>query len=372
MSKYVSLVLVLLLLAACGGAPQAAAPAEDGATEATTTEDAATDAPAAQAITVAFSYIPNVQFAPFYVADQKGYYAEEGITPTFDYNFETDVLQRLAAGDVQFAHGSGLSTMLARQQGLPVSLVMMQYQQFPVVFFSKGDVPLASPEDMIGRSVGLPGRFGASYYALLAVLYASDLAESDMNVQEIGFNQLQLVLEDQIEIAAGYAMNEPVKLAAEGSEVNMLRVADVFPLVGDGVITNEAIIADNPELVRGFVRATVRGLADTLADPEEALAISQAYIPEMENVDFEREVLQTSLAYWQADTLGTSDPAAWEQSYQFLLDLELLNAPIEYEQAFTNEFIPDTVSSNDASEGDTTDAPEAVPAAPDTSDDYSY
>src|SRR4051812_40949000 len=71
-------------------------------------------------VTMAMPYIPNVQFAPFYLADKKGYYAAEGLKVTFDYNFQTDVVERVTQGSVQFGNGSGPDVLLARSQGRPV------------------------------------------------------------------------------------------------------------------------------------------------------------------------------------------------------------------------------------------------------------
>lgn len=332
MLQRVALVLVaLVLLTACGGiaADESAPPAAEEAL---------------RPVTVAFAFIPNIQFAPFYVADSKGYYADAGLAVTFDYNYETDVVQRVASwpdSEVHFAHGSGLSVMLARQQGLPVRTVMTQYQQFPVVFFSKSVHELSEPQDLRDKSIGIPGRFGASYYALQALLYASDMQESALDVQEVGFNQLQLVLEDNIDVASGYAMNEPIKLKEEGWQVNVLRVADYFPLASDGIITSEALLTSDPDLVQSFVQATLRGMRDTLESPDAAFEISLPYIPEIDpnNADFERTVLQESLPYWQSEPLGYTDPNTWRQSHTFLLDLDLLSAPLELNEAYTNDFI---------------------------------
>ncbi|MBC8076130.1 MAG: ABC transporter substrate-binding protein, partial [Chloroflexales bacterium] len=109
-------------------------------------------------VTLAMSYIPTVQFAPYYVAQAKGYYAQEGLDVTFDYNFENDVIARTAQGTADFAMASGMSVLLARGQDLPVATVMTLYQQFPVVFFSKSSQNIKTVADMRGKSVGLPGR----------------------------------------------------------------------------------------------------------------------------------------------------------------------------------------------------------------------
>jgi NitT/TauT family transport system substrate-binding protein len=316
--------LLVLALAACAGAtPQGEQAGDD-----------------LRPVTILFGFIPNVQFAPFYVADSKGYYAEEGLEVAFDYNFETDVVQQAAAwpdSEVEFALGSGLSVLLARQQELPIVMTMLQYQEFPVVLFSKGASALQAPQDLMGQSIGIPGRFGASYYGL----HASDIDEDALDIEEVGFNQLPLILEDRIDVATGYAMNEPVKLRAEGIDVSVLRVAEYFPLVSDGVLTSERLLAEEPEVVRGFVRASLRGLRDTLAAPDDAFARSLDYLDEaeIESLEFERAVLQESLPYWDAEPLGASDPQKWEQSHQFLLDLGVLNAPLDVEASYTNELI---------------------------------
>lgn len=342
--------IIVLLLAACGGT---ATPPATGDTQPTSEATAGALAPNTpetnqdlRQVTLAMSFIPNVQFAPYYVAQSKGYYADAGLDVTFDYNFENDVVQRVAQDNVAFAMAGATSVLLARQQGLPVVLVGTIYQQFPVVFFSKAVNNITTVQDLKGKSLGIPGRFGASYYALLALLYANDMQESDLNVQDIGFTQAQAVLEDKVQVATGYAMNEPVLLREQGQEVNVLRVADIFPLASDGIVTNEANIADDPDLVQAFVTATMRGLRDTLDNPDEAFELSLEYIPEAQlgNIDLQRQVLQESLPYWYSDKtqqegLGYSDPAVWQETYTFMRDVELLTQEAEVNAAFTNEFI---------------------------------
>lgn len=334
-----------LLLAACG-APPAASPTAAPAAPAPTAPPAAAEP---RKVTLAMSYIPNVQFAPYYVAAAKGYYREAGLEVSFDYNFENDVVQRAASwpeSQVAFATASGTSVLLARQQGVPVQSVMTLYQQFPVVFFSKASTGLKGVDDLKGKTIGIPGRFGESLYALLAIQYANKLADGDLNVQEIGFTQAQAVLEDKVDVAIGYAMNEPVILRQQGAEVDVLRVADVYNLAGNGIVVSEALLAQDPDLVRAFVQASLRGLADTLANPDEAFDLSLTFIPEanLGQPELQRQVLAESLPYWQsertkAEGLGFSDLSVWQASEQFMREAGLLAGPVEVEQAFTNSFI---------------------------------
>src|SRR6185436_8152360 len=120
----------------------------------------------AREVTMAMPYIPNVQFAPFYLADKKGYYAAEGLKVTFDYNFQTDVIERVTQNNVQFGNGSGPDVLLARSQGRPIVSVATYSQKFPVVFFSKPQANIKAPADLKGKTVGIPGHYGASYIGL--------------------------------------------------------------------------------------------------------------------------------------------------------------------------------------------------------------
>jgi len=339
MFRLITIAVLATLLVACGGQAPAGAP---------TAAPAAASQPL-RAITLAMPYIPNVQFAQYYMADKQGYYAAEGLKITFDYNFETDVVQRVAQGTVQFGLASGDSVLLARAQGLPVVTVATNSQRFPTVFFSKADANIKTPADLKGKSVGIPGHFGASYIGLLALLYANQMKESDLNIQDIGFAQVAALTEGKVQVASGYGNNEPIQLEQQGVKVNLIKVADFYPLASDGILTSESLIKDQPDLVRGFVRATLKGMQDVIASPEEGFKVTLDVIPELKSSDskiqdLQRKVLQETLPYWQSDLtkqhgLGFSDVKSWEATHKFMRDSGLLKSDVDLSKAFSNEFI---------------------------------
>ena len=293
-------------------------------------------------IRLPMGYIPNIQYAPFYVAVEKGYFKDAGIEIEFDYKFETDGVALVGAGELPFAVVSGEQVLLARAQGLPVTYVAAWYQQYPVSVVAKSEANVLVPQDLKGKKIGLPGLFGASYIGLRALLAAGKLTEADVTLDAIGFNQVELMAAGQQDIVVGYAANEPLQLRAQGIAVTELRVADYAQLAANGLLASEKVIAENPELARAFVDAFLKGLQYTIDRPDEAFEISKAYIPNFSELDadVQKQVLEVSIEQWKAERLGYSDPQAWENMQNVLLDMGLIAEPLDLSKAFTNEFVP--------------------------------
>lgn len=333
MRHLIVLALVLVLLTGCAPVPQAAPAVASPAAGQPLTP-----------VTLAMGYIPSVQFAPFYVAQQKGYFTDAGLDVTFRYGFETDLLKLVGANELQFMIGSGEEVILGRSQGLPVRYVMRWYRKFPVVLFAKADKGIATPADLIGKQVGLPGLFGASYVGWEAILYASKLDATRVTLQSIGFTQASAISQDQVDAALDYIVNGPVQLRLAGQEVVVIPVSDFIDLPSNGIITNDKTIQERPELVRALVSALMRGLVDTLAAPDAAFEASLAAVPEAGGAQapVNRAIFDESLKLWQADKaeLGLSDAQAWTNAAAFMKQMGLIQADVNPADLFTNEFVP--------------------------------
>ena len=293
-------------------------------------------------IRLPMGYIPNIQYAPFYAAIEKGYFKDAGIEIEFDYSFETDGVKLVGVGELPFAVVSGEQVLLARAQDVPVTYVAAWYQQYPISVVSKADVNISKTEDLKGKTIGLPGLFGANYIGLRALLFSAGLSESDVTLEEIGFNQVELVVSGNQTIIVGYAANEPIQLQAQGIDVTELRVSDAVQLAANGILASEKVIAEDPELVKGFVGAFLKGLQFTIENPDDAYAMSAAYVPNFADQDqkVQKEILTTSIDLWRADRLGYSDPQAWENMQNILLEMKLIPTEMDLSKAFTNEFVP--------------------------------
>ncbi|HLF81305.1 MAG TPA: ABC transporter substrate-binding protein [Anaerolineales bacterium] len=310
------------LLAACAGTP---APAEH--------------------IRLPMGYIPNVQFAPFYVGIENGYFREAGIELELDQSFETDGVKLVGAGELPFSLVSGEQVLLARAQGLPVVYVMAWWQDYPVAVAAPADSGIRTPQDLAGRRIGIPGLFGASYVGYRALLHAAGLPENAATLDSIGFNQVEALAVGQEEAVVVYANNEPLQLEARGLPVNVIRVADYVQLASNGLLSSEATLRDRPALVRAMVRATLRGVEQAIADPQAAFEICKKYVEGLAALspadqDTQRAVLAATIEFWRSDRPGYSDPAAWENMHALLLQMGLLADPLDVQQAFTNDYLP--------------------------------
>jgi NitT/TauT family transport system substrate-binding protein len=322
--KLALVLLINVLLAGCarlGVAPNPTAPADH--------------------ISLPMGYIPNIQFAPFYVAVDKGYFQQEGISIDFDYKYETDGVALTGANQIPFTIASGEQVLLARAKGLPVVYVMAWYKDYPVAVAAKTKEGIHKPQDLKGKKIGLPGLFGANYIGLRALLDAGGLQESDVTLDSIGFTQVEALAADHDQAASVYLANEPVELKSEGYDLDVIPVSDYVQLASNGLVTNETTIAKNPDLVRRMIRAILRGIADTAANPNAAYDISKKYVETLAqaNETVQKQTLTISISEWQQNPLGYADPKAWENMRNVLAEMKLVPADLDVSKAFTNDLV---------------------------------
>jgi NitT/TauT family transport system substrate-binding protein len=302
-----------------------------------------TPPPALRTLRLPMGYIPNVQYAPFYMAVERGYFRDEGLTIDFDYSFETDGMQLVGAGELPFTLASGEQVLLARAQGLPVVYVMNWWNDFPVAVVAPASSGIVEPADLAGKTVGIPMLSGASYIGYRALLDAAGLAPDVARLDVIGFTQVEAMLAGTVDAVVVYANNEPFQLEAQGMPVNVIPVADYVQLASNGLVTNEATLQSDPELVRAVLRAVMHGLQDVLADPDAAFQVCMKYVEGLAEADqgVQREVLDASIRLWSPEPLGVSEPQAWQNMADVLLEMGLIQSPLDVSQAYSNDYLPE-------------------------------
>jgi len=352
------------MTAACGPAASPPASTATGATQTTSVRPAPTVASqltptsaqsvptspsigAMQEVRVGMAYIPNVQFAPFYVADAKGYFAAEGIKPVYDYGFEQDVLALTAEDKLTFTNAGASAVIAARARGVPIQYFIEEYLSMPIAIFAPKESGITTIADLKGRSVGQPGTFGETYAGLKIMLDKVGLAPSDVHLVNIGFTQVTALLRHKVDAAIGYSVNEPLQLRAQGKEVVQFDLKDFAPEVaGNGIIASEKTLRENPELARAFARAFLKGLDDTISNPQEAFEISLKFVPDAAKDVATREaqfqVLKLVVDDYLTTTepLGRSDVKLWERTQSIMKATGLIERETDMHEAVTNAYLP--------------------------------
>jgi NitT/TauT family transport system substrate-binding protein len=340
------------------------------------------------------TFIPNVQFSPFYMGIDEGYYADAGFNLTIEHLQEPEVVDLIAAGQANFGIVSGEQVILARAQSRDVVYVYEWFQQYPIGIVVPAGQDIASIADLSGRKVGLPGRFGATYTGLTTLLEIAGMSEQDIQLEEIGFNAPEVFCMGAVEASVIYVNNEPLQIRSRAQagdcgdveDVDVLKVASQVDLVSNGLIVSADMIENDPDTVAAMVGAMDQALQATVNNPARAYLVSMNYVenlpddaafvgamevladeqdaflatdPSREDIaasrwalydalaqDFDSdmltqfEVLLTTTDLWDAEQLGYSDLASWETMRDTLVAMEILeDADMNLEAAFTNEFL---------------------------------
>jgi NitT/TauT family transport system substrate-binding protein len=296
-------------------------------------------------LTVGLTYYPDIQFAPFYVADALGYYKDAGISVSFHHGIENDEFALLAAGKEDTIFAGGDEVLEARSaSGLPLVDVATIFQKYPVALIVPADSTIHSLSDLKGHTIGVPGRYGATYTGLLALLQSAHLSTTDVQIETIGFTQVAALLTHKVDAVMGYSNNEPIQLQAQGFAIRTFNVWDAQPLVSNGIVALQSELTKNPTEVRALISATLRGVQYVIAHPSDAVRISAAYVPGLSAANKQASalaVLQATIPIMEGTSKpGFNDPATWQSMDTFLAQVNLIKQPVTVTQAYSNSYLP--------------------------------
>jgi NitT/TauT family transport system substrate-binding protein len=285
-------------------------------------------------LTVGLGYIPNVQFAPFYLADQAGYYSDAGLEVTFENKIDPDLITLVGQGSIDIGLADGTSVIPAVSQGIPVRYLATVYRAFPSIVFAKTASGIAKAADLKGRKLGIPGRYGSSWVMLQALLKSAGLTPDDLQIVEYpDFGQAAAVQQGAVEAATGFVNNEPIQLKENGVDVRVLTVDQFVPLPGPGLIAGTKTLETKRDAIAAFITATLQAMRDVAANPDEGLQASVDAVPELgSNPKTQAAVLNATIAAWKGSgdvsSFGRIDQDAWQKSIDFMASIGLVPNPV--------------------------------------------
>ena len=287
----------------------------------------------------------NGRHAYYYVALDKGYYKAAGLdVKIVRGQGSTDAIKQVAAGSAQIGFADSTAVIFAKaNDNIPVKLVSIIYAKPPQAIYVLKDSGIAKPKDLEGRSLAdtafsaVPKMFGA--YAKAAGIDASKVtwvvAGSDALPGMLSLGRVDGI--------GQYTVGEPLlKKAAAPKDIVQLAYSDVgLDYYGSGIVTMDSTLQSNPDMIRSFVAATLRGLKDAAANPKEAGEIMHKYRREVdEDVATAETVKVGQLATVAGAPLGSIDSARLQRTIDIVADAYSLKNSIKAADIYATGFVP--------------------------------
>lgn len=319
MKKVLAMVLCLLLLAGCGSDP--------GATDSTK-------------LTAGLTYVPDIQFAPFYVAQEKGFFADENLDVQIRHHGQSETLfGAIQSGTEDVIFAGGAEMIQARSEGVDIVNFATIYQHYPVVVIVPEDSEIQSVQDLRGKRVGLPGEYGENWFGLLKMLQEADMTRDDIEITSIGYTAQAALPEGHVDAIIGFSNNDYVRFLNSGFPVRAIPLmTGEVPLVSVGLGTLQETLESERASIEALRRAIVRAIEDIKADPEGAVELSASFVPNLNTAEAKQAALVTLNAtielYGEGDSIASQVPQNWQSTAVLLNDIGMLSAEVDVNEVF--------------------------------------
>ena len=296
-------------------------------------------------VTLALDWYPNANHAGLFIAQEKGYFADENLEVKMYTPVDpSTVLQTVGAGSDDFGISYQPDVLLARAQGVPVVSVAAIVQHPLNVVMALKESGISRPRDLVGKKVGYPGI--PLDEPLLDTMLKADGARGlvDVELVNVGFDLVPALIGKTVDACIGcYISHETIMAQNEGHPVKVMRmedwgVPDFYELV---LVTSERKLAEDPNLVQRLVRAMVRGYKDAMADPQAAVDTLLRGTKEEVDETIERPGVEVLAPLWKdtATSFGWQTREKWATFADWMYKAGQLSQPVAPDAAFTNQFV---------------------------------
>jgi NitT/TauT family transport system substrate-binding protein len=301
------------------------------------------------ALTVGLTYTPNIQFAPFYVADDLGYFKDEGVDVKLRHHGQNeDLFGALKSDKEQLVYASGDEITQAAAGGTDVKSVATLYNTYPAVLITKDGSGIKTAKDLKGKTVGVPGKYGQTYLALLALMDDAGLKSSDVKIQAIGYTQQAALSSGRVDAVMGFSNNEAVQFKAAGIDVRTIEAVDSKKpqLVGPSVGAKSTTISKDGKDIKKVLKAVDRSITYIEAHPKKAVDITAKYVPTLTGTKAKNnamDTLEATLPLMKADgdaPLLTNNTERWATMAEFMHSAGIIKKSVDPTSLYTNDLVP--------------------------------
>lgn len=296
-------------------------------------------------IDVVLDWYPNALHAFMYLAIEKGYYAEEGLKVNIRFpSNANDAISLVAAGRADVGLYYQQDVIQARaNQNVPVKSIGAVVQGPLNIVLSLEEKNISSPSDLAGKTVGYAGT-DLSKAVIRCLMENVGLTDEDVTMIDVGFDLMSSMTTGNVDATIGCLVNhEPPQMVEEGFSVRWFDLDDYgVPSYYECVfLANDETISQDSDMLAAFLRASEKGFADMLADPEEALEILLAN-QSAENFPLSKEVESQSMTVLlplmensDATFLSQTDEC-WQENIDWLLSQGLIDREITVNELRVN------------------------------------
>lgn len=314
-------------------------------TQQTVNEDNADNAEELKEISVVLDWYPNALHSFLYVANEKGYFEDEGLKVNIQFpSNANDAISLVAAGQAEIGLYYQQDVIQARaDQNIPVKSIAAVVQQPLNIVLSLKDKNITSPSDLVGKTVGYAGT-ELSEALIRSVMENVGADYSDVNMIDVGFDLMSSMTTNNVDATIGCLVNHEVpQMEEEGFEVNYFELDDYgVPTYYEGVfLANDDMIENDSETLAAFLRGCEKGFNDMKTNPEEALDIllnnqDEANFPLSKTVETKSmETLLPVMETADAKFLTQSDEV-WQENIDWMLNEELIDKAVSVDDVRVN------------------------------------
>lgn len=307
-------------------------------------------APAAEKKTVNFvlDWIVGGRHSGWFTALHKGYYAEEGLDVKISRGYgSSGGIQRMAAGQADLTFNDIATAILARaKDGAPIKAVAVSYAKHPSAIFTLKKHNIKTLKDLEGKTlIDSAGSTNISLFPILAKVAGVD-ADKVKWVIVAPDAKMQMFKAEKGHGVLFYNMQLPLmeKASADQGGVNMIVFGDYLPLYSNGILVSDDYLAKNPDTVRRFIRASMKGWAYAFTNPDEAVALLRKDNPLLEADIAKAETILVKDLMESPEAkkhgLGYMDEAKMRETRDTMLRLFDVKKTVDLKDLYTNDYLP--------------------------------
>ena len=295
-------------------------------------------------VTMRLDWVFGSEHAPMFLARDKGFFRDEGIDVDILAGEGSTVTVKLVGnGNADFGYAGADQGLMAYAKGLPVVNIAVIVQKNPAAIIFPAASGIKTLTDLYGKTLGVPTQ-GVTEKQWKYVQKLNKLDESKITQVSLGTGIAQMIEAQKVDAGVSFFFTDGLKLISDGIPAGWILLADVgLPIYSSGLVTNEEMIKKNPDLVRRFTRAFIKGWTYAVAHEEETLETflkdNPTADPKYSKMKLPEVLKLTRTPETQKNGIGYSSKEQWEAMQKALLDMGIMDKSVNVADVFTTQFL---------------------------------